>query len=232
MSFLDSSTTPNQTESSIIVDNDSSQNEETNNTISSMVNEESNQPTTSISSNATTDNSQQSGSSHQIYRRQRRISNNPTERMVEYLENRRRQNSNDDKVTVKCDGVDLLFLGYADSYKKLSKRKQANVKFNIAKIFMEAEVHDLEAESNTSSRTINSSNYIILQAPVTPETHIESNTSSHTAYSMPAPTTGSYSMICNDSEAAQLEDIYDQNANEPADLSASTNTSTYFSQFS
>lgn len=158
MSFLESSTTPNQTESSIILDNESSQHEETSRTNSSVANEESaNQLTPSTSYDATTvpENTQQSGSSHQIYRRKRRINMNPTDRMVEYLENRRKQNSNE-KVTVKCDGIDLLFLGYADSFKKLSKRTQVNVKFDVAKILMEAELNDLETdERNTSSRTSN-----------------------------------------------------------------------------
>ncbi|CAG5049796.1 unnamed protein product [Parnassius apollo] len=159
MSFLESSTTPNQTESSIILDNESSQHEETSSTNSSVANEESaNQSTPSTSYDATTvpENTQQSGSSHQIYRRQQRINMNPTDRMVEYLENRRKQNSNYEKFTVKCDSIDLLFLGYADSFKKLSKRTQVNVKFDIAKILMEAELNDLEtAERNTSSRTSN-----------------------------------------------------------------------------
>lgn len=150
MSFLESSTTPNQTER---------KHEETSRTNSSVANEESaNQLTPSTSYDATTvpENTQQSGSSHQIYRRKRRINMNPTDRMVEYLENRRKQNSNDEKVTVKCDGIDLLFLGYADSFKKLSKRTQVNVKFDVAKILMEAELNDLETgERNTSSRTSN-----------------------------------------------------------------------------
>lgn len=47
MSFLESSTTPNQTESSIILDNESSQHEETNE-------ESANQPTPSTSCDATT----------------------------------------------------------------------------------------------------------------------------------------------------------------------------------
>lgn len=111
---------------------------------------------------------------------------NPTDRMVEYLENRRKQNSNDEKVTVKCDGIDLLFLGYADSFKKLSKRTQVNVKFDIAKILMEAELNDLETtERNTSSRT---SNY--------------SNTTTYSSMHAPIPQ--------NDSEAAH-QDSYDSN---------------------
>lgn len=235
MSFLESSTTPNQTESSIILDNESSQHEETSHIISSVANEESaDQPIPSTSCDATTvpENTQQSGSSHQIYRRQRRINMNPTDRMIDYLENRRKHNSNDEKVMVKCDGIDLLFLGYADSFKKLSKQTQANVKFNIAKIMMEAELNDLEAERNTSSRTSNYSNDTTIHAPVTPGSHwgSTSNTPSHTTTysSMNAPVTpGNYSTINNDIQAAN-QDSYDINITEPADLS----TSTYFSQFS
>ncbi|CAG5004862.1 unnamed protein product [Parnassius apollo] len=164
--------------------------------------------------------------------------------MVEYIENRRKQNSNYEKVKVKCDGIDLLFLGYADSFKKLSKRTQVNVKFDIAKILMEAELNDLEnAERNTSSLTSNYSNDMTIHAPATPGTHWGSNTSSHTTTysSKHAPITQ------NDSEAAH-QDSYDSNTTnihalvtpgnyslisndsntaEPTDLS----TSTYFSQF-
>ncbi|CAG4953784.1 unnamed protein product [Parnassius apollo] len=98
-------------------------------------------------------------------------------------------------------------LNEEDSFKKLSKRTQVNVKFDIAKILMEAELNDLEtAERNTSSRTSNYSNDMTIHAPATPGTHWGSNTSSHTTTysSMHAPVTQ------NDSEAAH-QDSYDSN---------------------
>ncbi|XP_023938139.2 uncharacterized protein LOC112045958 [Bicyclus anynana] len=78
------------------------------------------------------------------YRRNKRNSD-PTDRIVEYLQNRKSaRKRNDCKTEVKCDGVDLLFLGYSDTFKKLSNRKQISVKFEIAKILMKAELSDLQ----------------------------------------------------------------------------------------
>ncbi|XP_045766750.1 transcription factor Adf-1-like [Maniola jurtina] len=80
--------------------------------------------------------------------------------MVQYLHNRRRSRTRDDKVEVKCDGVDLLFLGYADTFKKLSKRKQVSVKFDIAKVLMEAELSDLQdTTANPESYSAASGSY-------------------------------------------------------------------------
>ncbi|KAL4703866.1 hypothetical protein ACJJTC_010800 [Scirpophaga incertulas] len=61
-----------------------------------------------------------------------------------------RRKVNSDKVEVKCDGVDLLFLGYADSFKKLSKRKQIQTKYAIAKILMRAELGDMDGVNYAS----------------------------------------------------------------------------------
>lgn len=72
----------------------------------------------------------------------------PEDRMIQYTPNKRRDSSNLNDV--KCDGLDLLFLGYADTFKKLSKRKQVQVKFDISKILMEAELSDLDTEISES----------------------------------------------------------------------------------
>ncbi|CAH2109305.1 unnamed protein product [Euphydryas editha] len=118
---------------------------------------------------------QETQNAQQIYRRHRRSNPDPDpiDRMIQYLQNRRDRNRSEDKVDVKCDGVDLLFLGYADTFKKLSKRTQIKAKFDIARILMEAELSDLEAvTSNSNSTATGSFNYSVLSdtthSPATP----------------------------------------------------------------
>lgn len=45
---------------------------------------------------------------------------------------------------VQCDRLDLLFLGYANSLKRLSHIKQVIVKYKISKILMEAEMSEIQ----------------------------------------------------------------------------------------
>ncbi|KAL4720699.1 hypothetical protein ACJJTC_007217 [Scirpophaga incertulas] len=116
---------------------------------------------------------QETQNAQQIYRRHRRSNPDPTDRMIQYLQKRRDCNRSKDKVDVRCDGVDLLFLGYADTFKKLSKRTQIKAKFDIARILMEAELSDLETVTANSNSTVTGSfNYSVLSdtthSPVTP----------------------------------------------------------------
>lgn len=63
---------------------------------------------------------QETQNAQQIYRRHRRSNPDPTDKMIQYLRNRRNCNR-DEKVDAKCDGIDLLFPGHDDAFKKLIK---------------------------------------------------------------------------------------------------------------
>lgn len=65
------------------------------------------------------------------------------------------------------DAVDLLFMSYADTFRKLSLRKQAELKIKLAKIFAVAELSEMDNdfpmhEPQTSSSIIHS---IMLEEP-------------------------------------------------------------------
>uniref|UniRef100_A0A2A4K3A8 MADF domain-containing protein n=1 Tax=Heliothis virescens TaxID=7102 RepID=A0A2A4K3A8_HELVI len=50
------------------------------------------------------------------------------------------------------DSTDLLFLSYAGTFKKFSARQQALMKIQLAKLFANAELEQLEAEDHSSQR--------------------------------------------------------------------------------
>lgn len=50
------------------------------------------------------------------------------------------------------DETDLIFWSYSQTIKRMSKRRQATVKFQIAKIIMEAELEQLEESSSSMIR--------------------------------------------------------------------------------
>ncbi|KAL4714333.1 hypothetical protein ACJJTC_009685 [Scirpophaga incertulas] len=162
MSFIDPAITLNETQGSMASLNV----EEVNSTNSQSTADETTQDVAQDSRPQETQNAQQ------IYRRRRRSNPDPTDRMIQYLQKRRDCNRSKDKVDVRCDGVDLLFLGYADTFKKLSKRTQIKAKFDIARILMEAELSDLETvTANSNSTATGSFNYSVLSdtthSPVT-----------------------------------------------------------------
>ncbi|KAI8796382.1 transcription factor Adf-1 [Biomphalaria glabrata] len=49
------------------------------------------------------------------------------------------------------DRVDCLFLGYADFYKKLSRRGQISIKLKMAQIFTEEELKELDNQNNVNN---------------------------------------------------------------------------------
>lgn len=49
------------------------------------------------------------------------------------------------------DDIDLLFLGYAKTIKKFSKKRQITTKYRVAKIIMEQEMEEMEEMTNASS---------------------------------------------------------------------------------
>ncbi|XP_038210732.1 poly [ADP-ribose] polymerase-like isoform X2 [Zerene cesonia] len=91
------------------------------------------------------------------------LNESQVDRFISLLNNR--------KDDMEHDETDLIFLGYARTLKQMSKRRQATVKFRIAKIIMEAELEDAE-ESNApvmmptqNNRNNTSENYIVNSAP-------------------------------------------------------------------
>ncbi|XP_028156392.1 uncharacterized protein LOC114349977 [Ostrinia furnacalis] len=64
---------------------------------------------------------------------------NDMDKVLNYLKNKR-----------KKDAVDLLFSSYAESFKKLKLRTQAEVKLKMAQIFIEAELKDLDSENEVA----------------------------------------------------------------------------------
>ncbi|CAH0398023.1 unnamed protein product [Chilo suppressalis] len=51
------------------------------------------------------------------------------------------------------DDIDLIFLGYAKTVKKMSKSRQATVKFHVAKLIMESELEELGETTVTTLDT-------------------------------------------------------------------------------
>ncbi|XP_039281026.1 uncharacterized protein LOC111064541 isoform X2 [Nilaparvata lugens] len=68
----------------------------------------------------------------------------PEDIIVKYIEEKIKQNTN-----TTMDEVDLFFLSYARSFKKLSPRMQAKLKLDIATLFAR---YELQAAGETSSR--------------------------------------------------------------------------------
>uniref|UniRef100_A0A6P7FTJ0 Uncharacterized protein LOC114333941 n=1 Tax=Diabrotica virgifera virgifera TaxID=50390 RepID=A0A6P7FTJ0_DIAVI len=81
------------------------------------------------------------------------------DKVIDYLHDRKKK---------KQDGIDLLFLSYAETFRKLSPRHQVHIKLELAKLFADAELECLEetvdikpsftALSSPSHSTISSSN--------------------------------------------------------------------------
>lgn len=62
------------------------------------------------------------------------------DKVLSYLKNKK-----------KADAVDLLFNSYAESFKKLKPRTQAEVKLKLAHIFTEAELNDLDSGNQNAN---------------------------------------------------------------------------------
>ncbi|XP_072384175.1 uncharacterized protein [Diabrotica undecimpunctata] len=72
--------------------------------------------------------------SKQTNRKKRPIQGD-VDKVIEYLH---------DKKKIKQDGIDHLFLSYADTFRKLSPRHQIHIKLELAKLFADAELECLE----------------------------------------------------------------------------------------
>ncbi|XP_072400986.1 uncharacterized protein [Diabrotica undecimpunctata] len=64
------------------------------------------------------------------------------DKVIEYLNNKQKN---------RQDGIDFLFLSYADTFKKLSPRPQIHLKLKLAKLFANAELQLLEQTGNSQS---------------------------------------------------------------------------------
>ncbi|XP_063385486.1 transcription factor Adf-1-like [Cydia fagiglandana] len=80
-----------------------------------------------------------------------------TDRVLDYLRNKKKR---------EWDSVDHLFMSYAKTFKKLSLRKQGKIKVELAKMFAEAELDDLENNATTNpDLNIEPSSPVIILSP-------------------------------------------------------------------
>lgn len=64
------------------------------------------------------------------------------DKVIEFLENKKKP---------IYDGIDLLFLSYADTFKKFHPKTQAELKIKIATLFAQTEIKELNEQSNSST---------------------------------------------------------------------------------
>lgn len=100
-----------------------------------------------------------------LYRRRRRRNLDPSDKIINYLEKRKiakssTPNTGQNLVNVLCDRLDMTFLGFADSVKKLSLNNQAIIKLQIMKLITEYELKEI-----TSDNRPNSSNSTYVSTP-------------------------------------------------------------------
>ncbi|CAG9795238.1 unnamed protein product [Diatraea saccharalis] len=72
--------------------------------------------------------------------RRKRINKDPSDKIIDYL--RSKTSKKDD--TNKLDRTDYLFLNYADTFKRLTPRRQVLLKLELAKLFTDAELADMD----------------------------------------------------------------------------------------
>lgn len=65
------------------------------------------------------------------------------DRAIEYLENK--------KKTTMYDGIDHLFLSYADTFKTFHPKTQSELKIKIATLFAQTEMKEYEQNNSTTS---------------------------------------------------------------------------------
>lgn len=103
-----------------------------------------------------------------------------TKKLIGMLPNsafkRRNSDSNDENVikNKKEDAVDHLFKSYAETFKRFSPRKQAELKVVLAKMFAEAELSELE---NDTSENKDSATMAYFSTEASPEDGIKKETS-------------------------------------------------------
>ncbi|XP_047035253.1 uncharacterized protein LOC124641256 [Helicoverpa zea] len=100
-----------------------------------------------------------------LYRRRRRRNLDPSDKIINYLEKRKiakssTPNTGQNLVNVLCDRLDMTFLGFADSVKKLSLNNQAIIKLQVMKLITEYELKEI-----TSDNRPNSSNSTYVSTP-------------------------------------------------------------------
>lgn len=139
-------------------------------------------------------NTAESGSN--LNQRRRRRNLDPSDRIIEYLKTRSAKKSTPNTcgnlVNVSCDRLDMTFLGFADSVKKLSSNNQAIIKLQITKLITEYVLKEMtsDSRSNSSNTYISTPESITLFADVNHSNHssdthnniiqhLPSNTQSH-----------------------------------------------------
>lgn len=70
---------------------------------------------------------------------------NRVDKILDYLQNKSTQN---------YDSVDHLFLSYAETFKKFSERNQVELKLQLAKLFADAELIEIEERSQSSTQVV------------------------------------------------------------------------------
>lgn len=89
--------------------------------------------------------------------RRKRRNQDPSDKIIDYLKSKSSKRNEGQKL----DKTDYLFLNYADTFKSFTPRRQAMVKLDLAKLFTEAELanmdevdtHPRSAASNYSTNT-------------------------------------------------------------------------------
>jgi hypothetical protein len=79
-----------------------------------------------------------------------------TEKVLDYLRNKKKK---------EWDSVDHLFMSYAKSFKQLSVRKQGKIKVELAKLFADAEIAEVEELQNNAMNRLTSSSPVLILSP-------------------------------------------------------------------
>ncbi|XP_047997823.1 uncharacterized protein LOC125235329 [Leguminivora glycinivorella] len=118
------------------------------------------------------------------------------EMIVEFLNNKTKKTTH--------DGIDHLFLSYAQTFKKLSQRKQAMLKVDLAKLFSDAELSEMTASSSSPAHISPTAGHI----PSPMQGREMSSVAEYVQHLSPA-----YSMISAASESYTQNNIYNNNTN-------------------
>lgn len=90
------------------------------------------------------------------------------DRIIDYLKTKNRS---------KFDAVDHLFQSYADTFKQFSERNKIMIKVELAKLFADTELKEIEERflsRNSTTYSVISSDYENTMYPMSPEYHIPS----------------------------------------------------------
>jgi len=79
-----------------------------------------------------------------IKKRRKKQSTDDVDKLIGYLENKNKNKN-------QLDGIDHLFLSYAETFKQFPPRRQAMLKVKLATLFARAEISELDAQTTAES---------------------------------------------------------------------------------